>query len=285
MFFAPGFAQAVAEFDDGERLDEEGGSGGGDVVDDGGHLAAEFGLDRDDVASVALGDQGFLGDALGDGVAEGALELLFESVLDGADAVAGLGEGGGGVVGDFAALVDGGFDLSDYGGEVGDALGDAGELGEFSGEGGDLVACVSGGAEEDGDFEDVAGGQDGASGGGEEVGGDVGGLSHVEVRLEPSQRSRFGGGGEAAADLIGVGAGRELLGEVAAAGGAAEVGEALDDLGELEDGDALGVHLISPLCPRIKCGAGLRHLFPEEGRNGMCDFDQGRDITDAPGVL
>ena len=132
LLFASGFAQAIAEFDDGERLDEEGGSGGGDVVDDGGHLATEFGLDRDDVASVALGDQGLLGDALGDGVAEGALELLFESVLDGADAVAGLGEGAGGVVGDFAALVDGGFDLSDYGGEVGDALGDAGELGQFA---------------------------------------------------------------------------------------------------------------------------------------------------------
>ena len=132
LLLALGLAQAIAEFDDGQRLDEQGGAGGGDVVDDGGHLAAQFGLDRDDVASVALGDQRLLGDALGDGVSEGAFELAFETLLDGADLVAGFREGGAGVVGDFASLVDGGFNLTDDGGEVGDALGDAGKLGEFA---------------------------------------------------------------------------------------------------------------------------------------------------------
>ena len=211
-------------------------------MNDGRHLAAQFGLDRDDVASVALGDQRFLGDALGDGVAQGALNLLLQPVLDRAHAGASLGQGGRGVVGDFAAFVDRGLDLADQRGEIGDPLGDAGQLRQLAGERGDLVAGVSRGAQEDGDLEDLTGGQDRASGSGEQVGGDVGRLTHAEVRLEPAQRPRLGGRGESAADLVDIGAGRELRGEFASAGRSAEAGESLDDLGEFEDGDALGVH-------------------------------------------
>ena len=40
LLLAPGFAQAVAEFDDRERLDEQRRAGGGDIVNDGGHLPA-----------------------------------------------------------------------------------------------------------------------------------------------------------------------------------------------------------------------------------------------------
>ena len=175
-------------------------------------------------------------------MAESALDLLLQPVLDRAHAGASLGQGGRGVIGDFAAFVDGGLDLADQRGEIGDPLGDAGELRQLAGERRDLVAGVSRGAQEDGDFEDLAGGQDRASGSGEQVGGDVGRLTHAEVGLEPAERPRLGGRGESAANLVHVGAGRELHGEFASAGRSAEAGEALDDLGELEDGDALGVH-------------------------------------------
>ena len=46
----------VRKVDDGERLDEQRGAAGGDVVDDAADLAAEVGLDRHDVAAVAQGD-------------------------------------------------------------------------------------------------------------------------------------------------------------------------------------------------------------------------------------
>ena len=59
-------------------------------------------------------------------MAQGAFQLTLQPILDCADAIAGFGESGAGVVGDFAAFVDGGFDLVNYGGEVGDALGDPG---------------------------------------------------------------------------------------------------------------------------------------------------------------
>ena len=97
-------------------------------------------------------------------------------------------------------------------------------------------------AQENGDFEDVRCREDGSARGGQQGLFDCRGLSHVEVGLEPGERFRLGGGSQAAADLFGVRAGSELEGKVAAAGRSAEVGEALDDLGELEDGDALGVH-------------------------------------------
>ena len=65
--------------------------------------------------------------------------------------------------GTFASFVDGGLDLVDQRGEVGNALGDSGELRQFSSERSDLILCVSGGSQEDGDFEDVRRRQDGAS--------------------------------------------------------------------------------------------------------------------------
>ena len=122
-----------------------------------------------------------------------------------------------GVVRHFAALVDGGFNLADQRGKVGDALGDAGELRQLAGERRDLVARVSGCAQEDGDLENVVRWQDGGAGGGEQGLFNCGGLTHVEVWLESREGLRFGSGGEAAADLFGVGRRGEFEGEVAAA--------------------------------------------------------------------
>ena len=133
------------------------------------------------------------------------------------------------------------------------------------------------GSEDRGDFEDLGRGQDGGAGGGEQRSVDLGGLTHAEVGLDPGEDSGFGGRGLPAADLIVVGAGFDLVGERAAAGGAAECGEAIDDLGEFEDGDAFGVHYSPPSA----CGLSPR----EGGREGSVALHEGGDISDAPGVL
>ena len=59
-------APAVAHLDDLQGLQEDGGAGGGDVVDDAGELGAHLRLDGDDVAAVAEGDDRLLeGGAVG----------------------------------------------------------------------------------------------------------------------------------------------------------------------------------------------------------------------------
>ena len=211
-------------------------------MDDARHGTALLGFDRDDVTTVAFGDQRFLRDSFGNGVSQGSFELALESFLDGADPVSRFGEGRRSVVGDFAPFIDGGLDLSDQCGEIADALGDSCELLEFAAERGDLVLGVSGGAQEDGDFENVRRGQDCSAGCGEQAVVDVGRLSHVEVRLESSEGASLGSGCEPTADFVDVGAGRKVSCERLRSGGTAEVGESVDDLGEFEDGDALGVH-------------------------------------------
>ena len=64
--------QGVVVLHDGQRLQEQGGLGLGLVVDDAGDGAPVVGLDGDDVAAVALGDEGVL---------EGVLVFRPEKIL------------------------------------------------------------------------------------------------------------------------------------------------------------------------------------------------------------
>ena len=210
-------------------------------MDDGGQLAAEFGLDGDDITSIALGDEVFLCDAVGDGASEDGLDGAFEAFAHLLGLLACLGEFGAGAVEHFAAFVEVVFDAAQEGVEVGDACGDAAEQWEFASEGRELVAERAGVAEGGGDFEDVGGGQGGASRGGEEFVVDGWEVSEREVGLEAVQAQGFGGLGVSAADFFEVVGGGDVLREGAALRGVAEAREALDDFGEFEGGDGAWV--------------------------------------------
>ena len=97
--------------DDGLRLDEDGGAGGGDVVDDAADLAAVFALDRHDVPPVADGDDRLLQVLGGLHVVDQALQPVADGVFGGADLFAQLGQGVRGGVGHGVGREDGVRDL------------------------------------------------------------------------------------------------------------------------------------------------------------------------------
>jgi hypothetical protein len=95
------------------------------VVDDAAHLALEIGLDRQDIAPVALDNDRLLEDA---GAALGVdelVELVHEAVVGGANLDADLAQGGAGAVEDVAFVVEDAVDFGFDALEDGDAGGES----------------------------------------------------------------------------------------------------------------------------------------------------------------
>jgi len=202
-------------------------------------VAALVGLDGDDVAAVAQGDDGLLGDLATEGRVEDLLEPGVESVVSDADVAAEDGERGAGGVGDLGAGADAAIDV---GGEVRDgveALGELSEEGQAIGETGDGGAQLAGGGEGGGDVEKL-GGLEGASEGG--LGGegaDVAGVAEADAWVHLAEVASLGGEALTVDDLGVVGGGAEGEGEVAAGREGGMAGQAGQDLVELQDAEGV----------------------------------------------
>ena len=136
-------APLVAHLDDLKRLQEDGGAGGGDVVDDSRYLGAHLRLDGDDVAAIAQGDDRLLEGAAVGARADELLQAMGEAVVGLADVAAELGEDGRGVVHDLRTLVNGAADAALDLSEVDDAFGDLGKEGELDPQAGEGAADAS----------------------------------------------------------------------------------------------------------------------------------------------
>lgn len=122
----------VVEVHDADGFHEEGGPGGGLVVDDGFDFAFEVGAEGDDVTTIAGGDEVVLQVGRDVWVVEHPLHPGEEAVVDDAKFAADGGEARGGVVVDVTALGD------DFGDGVNEAVGLRKAAGDFR-EDGELV--------------------------------------------------------------------------------------------------------------------------------------------------
>ena len=95
LLFDLELAPGVAQLDDRQGLEEDGGAAGRHVVDDAGDLAAHVGLDRDDVTAVAQGDDRLLGDLRGRSARRGCAGAGGQAVVGDADLAAEVGAGRG----------------------------------------------------------------------------------------------------------------------------------------------------------------------------------------------
>ncbi len=105
---------AVREVDHGERLDEQRCAAGRDIVHDAAHLAAKVGFDRNDVATIAQGNQRLLRRQTPARRAEELLELRLQTVVGHLDVAPDHAQRGAGAVHDVASLVDRLADLVDH---------------------------------------------------------------------------------------------------------------------------------------------------------------------------
>ncbi len=236
-------APAVGHVDDGERLEPHRGAAAGDVVDDALELAAHVGLDGDDVSAVAQGDDGLLRNALGERRREDVLEPLVQAVVEAADLAADAAEGGAGLVGDLAALVDAAVDGLDDARLRRDGVDRLGEQGERLIEPRDRRAEVAGALERRGDVEQLRRIEDAAAGALLGGGTDVVGAAEAGARLQLEEAARLGGLALAADDLAMLRRRLERLGERSAGGKRRMSREPRDDLVVLQSAECVGVHV------------------------------------------
>ncbi len=211
-------------------------------MDDAADLAAEVGLDRDDIAAVAQGDDGLLGGEAAGGGAEEVLQPGVEAVVGDADVAADEAECRAGGVDNVAALVDGAADFGDEAAAFGDGFGHAGEEGHRG-----LVAA-DGGLEafgdllRGGDLEQGVGVEHAAEGGLLEGRAHVGGAEEVQGRAQAAQGDGLGEEALAAQDLGVIGRGAQGHSEVVPSGEGGQLREAGKDLVVFEDTERVFIH-------------------------------------------
>ena len=110
--------QLVVLLDGLERLDEDGLPGGGGAVDDAGNLAFELGLDRDDEAVAADGDELVLGAAVVAQAAQRASQALLDGAVLAVDRAPDAAELRRGVIGERAVGLDLAAQLTQQRGEI-----------------------------------------------------------------------------------------------------------------------------------------------------------------------
>ena len=228
-----------------EGFDKKRRTGGGLVVDDGFDFAFEVRAEGDDVTTITGGDEVVL-EVGGDvGVAQHALHPGEQAVVDDAEFAADLGEAGGGVVVDVAALGD----------DFGDGINQAGRLGEAAGdfgEGGELVLGAfketgefAGGDEGVFDIHDFRDGEDDTAQGGFGLLADVVCAADGGVGTGFEQAAGFGRFGLPAARGGEVGGGVEGAREVFRAAEGAAFGEPGEDFGVFEGVEGFGVQIVN----------------------------------------
>ncbi len=219
----------VVEVHNADGFHEEGGPGGGLVVDDGFDFAFEVGAEGDDVAAIAGGDEVVLQVGRDVGVVEHPLHPGEEAVMDDAEFAADGGEARGGVVVDVTALGD------DFGDGVNEAVGLRKAAGDFR-EDGELVLGAfketgqfAGGDQGVFDIHDVGDGEDDAARGGFGVLADVMRAANGGVGAGLEQAAGLGGFGLPAASDFEVGGGVQGPREIFRAAEGTAFGQAGED--------------------------------------------------------
>ena len=242
-----GLPPGVAEVDGVQRLHEDGGAAGGEIVHDAAQLPARFRLDRDHVAAITFSDDRLLRDALPHGAGEGALQPLQQPIVRLTHGAPEPAQGWAGAVKHLAPRADRAFDGLDQRAEVGDASGDTRERGDLRGERGEVLADVVRAAEARGDSLDLRGQQLPAPGRALDERRHILHAAQAELRLQPAEGAGLRGDLLAAANLVEIGTGSEGADPLAPGLEGAEARQAVEDLVELKIRQRLGVQRF-PLC-------------------------------------
>ena len=183
----------VVGLDDGDWLDEECGSRGGLVVDDGAHLALELGAQWDDVAPVALGHQRVLQHGGDFGVADHALQAVHQAFVGDVHLVADAAQLVGGLVEDFTPLGDGARDGVDHARRGREGRGDLPQGGELDGGALEVARQAARGDERVLDRQQFGRVEHPSARGALHQRAHVGGPADGDVPVDAQQEARFGG--------------------------------------------------------------------------------------------